>query len=107
MSIGRAPSSCGGGGGGANLRGPSCQSCGILIMRADEFGRDKTGVIRTEYCRYCYDRGVFTEPDLTFEQMIENLAKTIMTSRRNMTIEDAREKAKEQITGLRRWTPAK
>ncbi|MBI5643448.1 MAG: zinc ribbon domain-containing protein [Deltaproteobacteria bacterium] len=86
------------------LRGPSCHSCGILIMKAEEFGREKNGVIRTDYCRYCYDKGVFLDPDITFAEMVEKLAKTIMTSRRNMTEELAREKATEQITGLKRWT---
>ena len=80
----------------------SCQSCGITIMNRDEFGREKNGVIRVDYCKYCYDKGAFAEPEITFEQMVEKVAAAMKTNK-NVSDEAAMESAKKALDGLRRW----
>jgi len=71
-------------------------------MNRDEFGREKNGVIRVDYCRYCYDRGAFAEPEITHEQMVEKVASAMKTNK-NVSDEEARESAKKLLGGLRRW----
>lgn len=82
--------------------GPRCQSCGIFIMNHHEFGRSATNAIVTDYCRYCYQKGQFVEPDITLEQMIEKLIPAMKTNR-NITDEQAKEMAGSLISGLKRW----
>ncbi len=82
--------------------GPSCQSCAAPLMRADDFGREASGVLRTDYCRYCYDKGVLTQPDITFDQMVEKVA-VMMAKKRNMNEEVARAQTKSMLSGLKRW----
>ncbi|MBI5235988.1 MAG: zinc ribbon domain-containing protein [Deltaproteobacteria bacterium] len=82
--------------------GPSCQSCAAPLMRADDFGREASGVLRTDYCIYCYNKGAFTQPDITFDQMVEKVA-VMMAKKRNMTDEAARAQTKAMLSGLKRW----
>lgn len=84
------------------LLGPTCQSCGIPLMRADDFGREANFVIKVDYCRYCYDRGKFHEPDITFDEMVEKVAK-FMISKREMPIDNAKAHARALLTQLKRW----
>ncbi len=80
----------------------SCQSCGITIMGREEFGKEKNGVLKVDYCRYCYDKGAFIEPDMTFERMVEKVA-TAMKTNRDVSDEAARESATRLLGGLKRW----
>lgn len=80
----------------------SCQSCGITIMGREEFGKEKNGALKVDYCRYCYDGGAFVEPDMTFELMVEKVASAMKTGK-NVTDEAARESAARLLGGLKRW----
>jgi len=86
------------------LLGPSCQSCGIPMMRNEDFGREATGVLKVDYCRYCYDRGKFLEPEITFEQMLDKLAK-LQAEKRNTPLEEAKMKTRMILLQLKRWRP--
>ncbi len=81
---------------------PSCQSCGIPIKHSSEFGTTGTGVIDTKYCGYCLQNGKFTEPDITMEEMIEKVAKTLAEKQR-IDVEKARATAGSMLPGLARW----
>ena len=39
--------------------------------KPEDFGTNSNGNQNQEYCRYCYQNGNFTDPDITVEQMIE------------------------------------
>ncbi len=84
------------------LPGPVCHSCGMLIMKADEFGTDASLVTNTSYCKYCYWKGQFTEPDLTKEEMISKLAEAMKVGK-NITDEQAKEMAWGRMRLLKRW----
>ncbi len=86
----------------APLPAPSCQSCGVILKKPTEFGTTATRVIDINYCRYCFWKGEFTEPDITMEQMIEKVTKSIITKKR-ISPERAKEMAEELIPTLRRW----
>ncbi|MBI5561234.1 MAG: zinc ribbon domain-containing protein [Deltaproteobacteria bacterium] len=84
------------------LMGPSCQSCGLPLMRPSDFGKEANGVLKIDYCGYCYDKGRFTEPDLTIDQMADKLAVP-MAEKRGMPVEAAWAQAKEVLVRLKRW----
>lgn len=46
-----------------------CQSCGMPMDSEQLMGTEKDGSLSNEYCRYCYWRGSFTEPDITIKEM--------------------------------------
>ncbi|MBI5493074.1 MAG: zinc ribbon domain-containing protein [Deltaproteobacteria bacterium] len=79
-----------------------CQSCGMLIMKGEEFGTFPGGVKNLDYCYYCFNKGAFTQPDITLEQMAEKLAGP-MKLNKNMSDEEAKQGAMGLISGLKRW----
>lgn len=74
----------------------------MLVMKGEEFGTTATGVKMLDYCRFCYQKGAFTEPDITMEQMIERLASA-MRMNKNMPEEQAKQTARETLLALKRW----
>lgn len=48
----------------------SCEICGIPMRKLSDFGSYKDGSINTEYCRYCYQHGEFTDKEPTLEEKI-------------------------------------
>ena len=53
------------------VNGVLCQSCGAGLRHAADFGTDAEGTRVAEYCRRCFRDGRFTEPDLTFEELVD------------------------------------
>lgn len=48
----------------------ACQSCGMPIKSDPQGGGSNSdGSISTEYCSLCYEKGMFTQPDFTAEDM--------------------------------------
>lgn len=48
----------------------NCQSCGMPIKKDPaQGGTNNDGSKSTEYCSYCYENGVFTQPDFSAAQM--------------------------------------
>lgn len=48
-----------------------CQSCGMPMQTADQFGTNADGSLNTEYCCYCYKDGTFVQ-DCTMDEMIDH-----------------------------------
>jgi len=47
-----------------------CQSCGMPMKNDPEGGgTNSDGSRNDEYCSYCYQRGAFTSPDFSAEEM--------------------------------------
>ena len=38
-----------------------CQSCGMPLVKAEDFATNKDGTPMSEYCIYCFKDGDFTE----------------------------------------------
>jgi len=53
-----------------------CQSC-TMPLDPDMRGTEKDGSPSQEYCKYCYQDGVFTKPDMTIDEM-STIVKTEM-----------------------------
>ena len=82
-------------------QGPFCQSCGMPMVNPEDFGTNTDGSKNDEYCRYCFQNGQFTDPNITLEQMIDKLAS--MASKMNMTEDQARNMANSFLPQLKRW----
>ena len=52
----------------------NCQSCGMPLSRdPKKGGTNADGSVSTTYCSHCYEKGKFTLPDLTVDQMKERV----------------------------------
>lgn len=51
-----------------------CQSCGMPMHTADQFGTNEDGSANEDYCCYCYKDGAFVQ-DCTMDGMIEHCIK--------------------------------
>ena len=79
----------------------TCQSCGMPMAKLSDFGTNEDDSVNTEYCRYCYKEGDFTDPGITMEQKIEkNITRA---EKMGMAREDAMALANATIPELRRW----
>ena len=77
-----------------------CQSCGMPL--SDEvLGIEANGTLSNEYCKFCYQGGEFTEPDLTLEEQIVNAAN--FADQAGMTVEEVTAWAKATHPTLKRW----
>ena len=83
-------------------KGPFCQSCGMPMRRATDFGVGADGLRVNDYCHFCFDDGKFTEPEITPQQMEEKCASFMM--RQTFTPEmEARTLMHDVIPRLKRW----
>ncbi len=78
-----------------------CQSCGMPMKKEDDFGTDKDGLESTDYCKFCFQKGKFTDEGITMEEKIE---KNVEISKKMGFPEgQARSMAEDIIPNLRRW----
>jgi hypothetical protein len=55
-----------------------------------------------EYCKFCYQDGVFVQPETTVEAMIQ-MSIDNMTAEQGIEESHARELANQYIPNLKRW----
>lgn len=80
-----------------------CQSCGMPISESfGNLGTSADGWPVSEYCRFCFKSGEFTNPNQTLEEMIESSIEN-MTSDLQMPVEQATNLANSFIPTLKRW----
>jgi hypothetical protein len=77
-----------------------CQSCGMPMVKAEDYGMNADGDRNQEYCTYCFQNGNFTS-DVTLGQMIEKIVP--MHDQMGMTEEEARKMTNENLPKLKRW----
>jgi hypothetical protein len=51
-----------------------CQSCGMPMVTAEEFGTNGNGSANKDYCAYCFKDGKFTV-EATMDEMIARYAE--------------------------------
>jgi hypothetical protein len=82
-------------------RGPICQSCGMPMEKPDDFGTNADGSPSEEFCTHCFQNGVFTEPDISMREMIEEVIGFMVNEGIPRT--EAEKIANETIPKLNRW----
>lgn len=77
------------------------------LLNPEDFGTNADGSRNEEYCLYCYQKGAFTNPEMTVEEMIELNLKYIDQFRdengKSYTAEQARGILLEYLPTLQRW----
>ncbi len=77
-----------------------CQSCTMPIDRIEDRGTEKDGSKSSEYCKYCYQNGKFTDPGMTLEKMKNNV--NLQMKRMDLP-EKVLQQSLEKLSGLKRW----
>lgn len=78
-----------------------CQSCG-MPLGPGFFGTLMDNSETDEYCKFCFQKGEFTQPDLTVDEMI-NLSIDTMLNDLKMPPQQAEQLARSVIPSLKRW----
>lgn len=65
-------------------------------------GTNADGTPKEDYCQFCFQKGAFTEPELTLEEMVEKSIH-FMSTNLGYAKEEAERLSREVIPGLRRW----
>ena len=79
-----------------------CQSCGIPLDTEEIKGTEKNQLKSNEYCKYCYENGVFLHPKMSLEDMknnVENVMKKLDIHHYEI------QKAVNILPALKRWKP--
>ena len=80
-----------------------CQSCGMPVGEsADNFGTETDGSSSTEYCKFCYQDGEFTDPHQTVDGMVAS-SVDFMASNLGFSTSEATELSNNVIRKLKRW----
>lgn len=80
----------------------TCQSCGMPMKLESDFGTNANGSKNEEYCTYCYQKGQFTNPNITMDQMI--IACVGMMVKYGTPEAQAREQMQKLVPTLKRWS---
>ena len=77
-----------------------CQSCGMPMKSADQFGNEKDGLANPDYCKYCYKDGEFVDK-VSMEEYIEMCSK--YGDQAGMTNAEMKEFCTKLFPTLKRW----
>lgn len=78
-----------------------CQSCGMPMVKPEDFGTNADGSPSNEYCRYCFQNGEFTAK-MEMPEYIGMQIK-IAVEKMGMPEGEARAMAESTIPNLKRW----
>ena len=83
-----------------------CQSCGMPMGATEEmYGTNADGGKSEDYCKYCFDNGVFTAK-CTMDEMIEFCVPHMAGANAGMSEDEARKTMREFFPTLKRWKTA-
>ena len=68
-----------------------CQSCAMPLEQTDSYGTNKDKSKNFEYCKFCFQKGQFTDENITLEEKIQ----------KNVSI--AKQMAENILPKLKRW----
>ncbi|MDE6141367.1 MAG: zinc ribbon domain-containing protein [Bacilli bacterium] len=77
-----------------------CQSCGMPIKSVKQLGKNKDGSNNEDYCRYCFDSGMFID-NVSMNEYIEMCSK--YGAQAGMTNEEMKEHCTKLFPTLKRW----
>ena len=81
-----------------------CQCCGMPLDKLEDIGTEADGSRSGEYCCYCYQKGCFTAPDATMEDIIAlNLKFNEENGYPFGTQEEAERMMRSWFPTLKRW----
>jgi len=78
-----------------------CQSCGMPLSNEQLLGSEAGGQKSQDYCLYCYEKGVFKQPDISLEEMIAICIPFMQEH--GMEEKQARTLLEQNLPRLKRW----
>lgn len=81
---------------------PICQSCGMPLAVAHDFGTNADGSRNEDFCTYCYKEGAFMFPDATVASMVEVCVPHVVSGQ-GISEQEARSMLSKFIPTLKRW----
>jgi len=78
-----------------------CQSCGMPMTEEALFGMEASGEKNSDYCKYCYADGAFTQQNITVDDMIAICVPHMKAQ--GFTEEKASEMLGNFLPTLKRW----
>ena len=72
------------------------------LRKPTDFGTNEDGSKNEDYCCYCYQKGEFTDINITMDQMIDKVAR-MMTQMQHISEDHAVEMCVQFIPKLKRW----
>lgn len=81
--------------------GNLCQSCAMPMDTPELYGTERDGSKSEKYCTYCYQKGEFSNPKETMEEMIESCVPHMVEA--GFEEIAAREQLQQVIPTLERW----
>ena len=85
-------------------QGPFCQSCGMPLTKAEDFGTAREGFRVNDYCYLCFVDGAFTNPHIALSGMTDLCTREL--AKRGMPEKDARDLMTRTLPLLKRWRTA-
>ena len=79
-----------------------CQSCGMPLLEESFVGTNADGSRTWEFCMFCFQKGAFTQPNQTLEEMIQS-SIGFMSTRLSFSHEEAEKLSRDVIPKLKRW----
>lgn len=80
---------------------PLCQSCGMPMQTAADFGTNADNSRHDEYCAHCFQAGNFTAPAISMEQMIKGCIGIM--AKFGVPEDEAKAQMETLIPTLKRW----
>ena len=79
-----------------------CQSCGMTIEDIVSLGTNEDGSKNYEYCHFCFFRGNFTEPGITYKDM-EHKVSGVLSIIYAIPENKSQKIASNALSKLKRW----
>ncbi|MGL5268689.1 MAG: zinc ribbon domain-containing protein [Spiroplasma sp.] len=79
-----------------------CQSCAMSIKKKENKGTETNRILSNKYCKFCYKKGVFIEPDIKLAEMQEKCIEFFKLEHPIIAVFFAKKYAKT-IAKLERW----
>ena len=83
-------------------KGPFCQSCGMPMEKPEQLGTEANGKPNQEYCTFCYQKGAFANPAMTYEEMLA-FDTGFLAKEMKMPELEAKKFVESWLPGLKRW----
>lgn len=82
-----------------------CGSCGKPIKKKEDFGSEKVGTPSDKFCALCYQNGMWTEPNISFDNFYEKSYQGFLSSDMNIIQKMFLKKmyTKKFVSQLERW----
>lgn len=81
-----------------------CESCGMPLADPSLLGTEADGSPSARYCKWCYEDGGYTAPDITMEEMVDVCVGHMAAPGSGFTEPEARDYMEGLLPQLERWS---